>query len=58
MRAIWKVTSHELLTEQAIKTYLLYTKNMYMLKLLLNLVAARSEALDTFHQLFFIGEVL
>jgi hypothetical protein len=36
--AIWKVTSEELLTKQAIRKNLLDAKNSYMLKLLLKLV--------------------
>jgi hypothetical protein len=41
MRAIWKVTSGELLKKQAMrKKNLLYTKNKYTLKLLLNVVTA------------------
>jgi hypothetical protein len=42
MRAIRKLTSGELLTKQAEKNY---TKNVYVLKLLLNVVTARIEAL-------------
>lgn len=45
MRAIFKVTSDELLTEQSIRTKLLNTKNMYVLKLLLNVLTVRIEAL-------------
>jgi hypothetical protein len=45
-RAIWKVTSGELLkNKQWEKTFLLYTKNKYILKLLLNIVTAWIEAL-------------
>jgi hypothetical protein len=43
-RAIRKVTSGEPLTEHAMrKKYLFYTKNTYILKLLLNDATARSE---------------
>jgi hypothetical protein len=46
MSAIYKVTSGELLTKQAMrKQILLYTKNMYILKLLLNVVTAGIGAL-------------
>jgi hypothetical protein len=46
MRAIWKVTSGELLMKQAMrKKILLYTTNMYILKLPLNIVTAGIEAL-------------
>jgi hypothetical protein len=46
MRAIRKVTSGELLAKQAVrKKIIICTKNMYMLKLLLNIVTAGSEAL-------------
>jgi hypothetical protein len=45
MRAIWKVTSSELLTKQAMRKKLLYIKNTYILKLLLNKVTAEMEAL-------------
>jgi hypothetical protein len=45
MRAIQKVTSGELLTKQAMRKYLLYMKNAYILKLLLNVVTTRIEAL-------------
>jgi hypothetical protein len=47
MSATWKVTSGKLLTKQAIRrgNNLLYTKNMYILNLLLNVVTARTEAL-------------
>jgi hypothetical protein len=45
-RTIQKVTSGELIRKQAMrKKILLYTKNMYILKLLLNLVTAGIEAL-------------
>jgi hypothetical protein len=46
MRTVRKVTSSELLTKQALrKKLLLYTKkNMYILKLLLNVVADKTEA--------------
>jgi hypothetical protein len=43
-RAIRKVTSGELLTKQATKKMLLYTKNMYILKLPLNSITAGIEA--------------
>jgi hypothetical protein len=43
--AIQKVTSGKLLTKQAIRKKVLYTKNMYILKLLLNIVTATIEAL-------------
>jgi hypothetical protein len=46
MRAIRKVTSSELLTKQALKKKnLLDTKNVYILKLLLNIVTSGIEAL-------------
>jgi hypothetical protein len=46
MRAIQKVTTSELLTKQAKeKINLLYTRNMYILKLLLNIVTAGTQAL-------------
>jgi hypothetical protein len=46
MRAIRKVTSGELLKKQAMqKNIYIYTKNTYILKLLLNVVAAGIEAL-------------
>jgi hypothetical protein len=46
MRAISKVTSGELLLKQAMrKRMLIYTKNIYIFKLLLNIVTARIEAL-------------
>jgi hypothetical protein len=45
MRAIQKVTSSELLTEQAMRKTSLYAKSAYILKLLLNIVTARIEAL-------------
>jgi hypothetical protein len=46
MRAIWKITSGELLIKQAMrKKMLLYTKNTHILQLLLNMVTARIEAL-------------
>jgi hypothetical protein len=44
MRAIWKVTSGELLTKQAMRKKILYTKNMYILKLLLNVITTGIEA--------------
>jgi hypothetical protein len=45
-RALWKVTCGELLTEQATrKIFLLYTRNMYILKLRLNVFTAGIEAL-------------
>jgi hypothetical protein len=44
-RAIWTVTSGELLTKQAMKKKLLYTKITYIVKFLLNVVTARTEAL-------------
>jgi hypothetical protein len=44
-RAIWKVTSSELLTKQPMgKRKLFYIKNMSILKLLLNVATARIEA--------------
>jgi hypothetical protein len=44
MRDIWKVTSSELLTKQAMrKKY--YIKNTYIIKLFLNGITARIEAL-------------
>jgi hypothetical protein len=43
-RTIQKITSGELLTEQAMKKNV-FTKNTYMLKLLLNIVTARIETL-------------
>jgi hypothetical protein len=47
-----KVTSGELLTKQATRTFfLLYTKNMYILKLLLDIVTAGIEALKFSHVL-------
>jgi hypothetical protein len=42
--AMWKVNSAELLTEQAMRKKMLYTKNMYILMLLLNIVTIRNEA--------------
>jgi hypothetical protein len=44
-RAVWKVTSSELLTKQEMRKNVLYTKNTYILKLLLNIVTATIEAL-------------
>jgi hypothetical protein len=44
-RAIRKVTSSELLTKQAVRKNVLYRKNTYILKLLLNLFTAGIEAL-------------
>jgi hypothetical protein len=44
MTAIWKVTSSELLTKQAVRKKL-YTKYAYILKLLLNVVTAGIEEL-------------
>jgi hypothetical protein len=44
MRAIWKVTSGELLKKAMRKNILLYTKNKYILKLLLIIVTASIEA--------------
>jgi hypothetical protein len=44
-RAIRKVTSGELLSKQAMRKKLLYTKNTYIRKLLLNIVTAGIEAL-------------
>jgi hypothetical protein len=44
-RAIWKLNSSELLSKQAMrKKIVLYTKNMYVLKQLLNIVTAGIEA--------------
>jgi hypothetical protein len=43
-RAIQKVTSSELLTIQAMETRLLHAINMYILKILLNIVPAGIEA--------------
>jgi hypothetical protein len=43
-RAIWKVTSGELLTKQAMKK-IIYTKNTYILELRLKVVTAGIEAL-------------
>jgi hypothetical protein len=45
MKAIWKVTSSELLTKQAMRKKLLCTKNMYILELFLSIVTARIQAL-------------
>jgi hypothetical protein len=45
MRATRKVTSSELLTEQALRKNVLYTKNTYISKLLLNVLTAGIEAL-------------
>jgi hypothetical protein len=46
VRDILKVTSGELLPKQAArKRNLIYTKNTYILKLLLHVVSARTEAL-------------
>jgi hypothetical protein len=45
MRTVWKVTSGELLTKQTMRKKRLYTKNVYVLKLFLNIVTARIEAL-------------
>jgi hypothetical protein len=45
MRAIRKVTSGELLTKQAMREKYYYTKNTYILKLLLNVVATGIEVL-------------
>jgi hypothetical protein len=46
MRAIQKVTSGELLTKQAMRTnFIIYKKNMYVLKLHLNIVTAGIESL-------------
>jgi hypothetical protein len=46
MRAIQKVNSGELLTKEAFKKKkLLHTRNTYILKLLLNIITARIEAL-------------
>jgi hypothetical protein len=45
-KAIRKVTSSELLTKQTMEK-ILYTKNMYIIKLLLNTVTARIAALGT-----------
>jgi hypothetical protein len=46
MRAILKVTSGELIPKQAArKRNVLYTKNTYILKPLLNVVTARTETL-------------
>jgi hypothetical protein len=45
MSAIRKVTSGELFIKQAIRKKILYTKNMYILMLLLNTVIAGIEAL-------------
>jgi hypothetical protein len=44
-RAIQKVTSSELLTKQTTRKKMLYTKNTYILNLLLSVVTARIEAL-------------
>jgi hypothetical protein len=45
-KGFWKVTSSELLTKQAMrKKLLLYTKNTYIPKLLLNIVTTGIEAL-------------
>jgi hypothetical protein len=41
IRAVWKVTFIELLTKQAVRKTILYTKNMHILKLLLNVVTTR-----------------
>jgi hypothetical protein len=40
MGAIWKVTSGELAIKQAVRKNLLYTKNIYILKALLDVVTA------------------
>jgi hypothetical protein len=46
MRAIQKVTTGELFAKRTMKKInLLYTKNMYILKLFLNIVTAGTEAL-------------
>jgi hypothetical protein len=44
-RAIQKVTSHELITKEAIRKKKLYTKTTYIFKLLLNIVTTGTEAL-------------
>jgi hypothetical protein len=44
-RAVRKVTSSELLRKLAMRKNVLYTKNIYILKLLLNVVTAGIEAL-------------
>jgi hypothetical protein len=45
MRAIWKVTSSELLKNQAMRKKICYIKkDKYILKQLLNVVTARNEA--------------
>jgi hypothetical protein len=43
-RSVRKVTSGKLLTKQAMRKKLLYTKSTYILKLLLIVVTARNEA--------------
>jgi hypothetical protein len=43
--ATWKITSSELLTKQAMRKKLLYTKYTYILEVLLNVVTAGIEAL-------------
>jgi hypothetical protein len=45
MRAVWKVTFIEMLTKQAMRKTILYTKNTYILKLVLNVVTTGIEAL-------------
>jgi hypothetical protein len=52
MGAVRKVTSGKLLTKQAMRKKILYTKNMYILKLLINSVTTKIEALITSGNVF------
>jgi hypothetical protein len=45
MRAVQKVISSDMLTKQAMRKKILYTKNTYVLKQLLNMVTSGIEAL-------------
>jgi hypothetical protein len=58
MRAIWKVTSGELLTKQATRIFFYYIqKTQYIFKLLLFMVTARIEALAISGNMFLYARV-